>query len=126
MVNRKYRHGSHYPATADGEHVVVFYANGIFTTATGAAIHPDELEWIGPEFPKSAWQYPAADVQEEQIKKMVIDAMEYHWNDWVGDTGTLPDDFQLTDPRTKASFTPKQWAERVASDIAEQLKRQQE
>jgi hypothetical protein len=79
MAHRNHNNGSHYPAIADGEHVVVVYGNGIFTTATGAAIDPDELEWIGPEFPKSAWHYPAADVQEEQIKKMVIDAMEYGW-----------------------------------------------
>lgn len=125
MAHRNHNNGSHYPAIADGERVVVVYGNGTFTTATGAAIHPDELEWIGLEITESVWQFPVVDAQEEQIKKMVMDAMEYHWNDWVGDTGTLPDDFELSNPRTKASFTPKQWAERVASDVAEQLKKHQ-
>jgi hypothetical protein len=123
MSETQYRNGAHYPAIADGERVIVTYGDGTFCTSYGASIYPDELEWIGSEITESVWQFPVVDVQEEQIKKMVIDAMEYHWNDWVGDTGTLPDDFELSNPRTKASFTPKQWAERVAEDVAEQLKK---
>lgn len=125
MAVYQYKNGYHYPAIADGERVIVVYGNGIFTTAHGAAIHPDELEWIGSEITESAWLFPVVDVQEEQIKKMVVDAMEYRWNDWVGDTGTIPDDFELSNPRTKVSFTPRQWADRVAEDIAEYLRKPQ-
>lgn len=57
----------------------------------------------------------------DAIAKIVTETMAYHWNDWVGDTGTLPNDFEVSNPRTKVSFTPKQWAERVAESIAEQL-----
>jgi hypothetical protein len=122
MSENQYKNGAHYPAIADGERVIVAYGNGIFTTAYGASIHPDELEWIGSEIAESAWKFPVVDVQEEQIKKMVVDAMEYRWNDWVSDTGTLPHDFELSNSRTKVSFTPNQWADRVAEDIAEYLK----
>lgn len=125
MSANQFKNDCHYPAIADGKRVIVVYSNGIFTTAHGAAIHPDELKWIGSEITESAWQFPVIDVQEEQIKKMVVDAMEYCWNDWVGDTGTIPNDFESSNPRTKVSFTPKQWADRVAEDIVYQLKNKQ-
>ena len=47
------------------------YGNGIFSTAYGAAIHPDELQWIGSEIAESAWQFPVVDVQTEQIDDIV-------------------------------------------------------
>jgi hypothetical protein len=34
-------------------------------------------------------------ITEDAIKKIVIDAMEYHWNDFVGDTYSLPDDYRI-------------------------------
>lgn len=122
MSKIDYRNGAHYPAIADRKQVIVTYGNGIFSTAHGAAIHPDELEWIGSEIPESAWRLPAVDVQVEQIKAVVVEIMEYRWNDWIGDTGTLPDDFELSNPKTKVSFTPKLWADRVAEDIANYMK----
>lgn len=63
----------------------------------------------------------AKEIQREKIKNMIVDAMAYHWNDWVGDTGCIPNDIELSNSRTKVSFTPKQWAERIAEDVADQL-----
>ncbi len=58
---------------------------------------------------------------KDEIKQIVIDAMEYHWNDFVADTGHLPDDIELSNSRTRASFEPKQWADMVGSSVAEKL-----
>ena len=55
------------------------------------------------------------------VKQMILDAMEYHWNDFIGDTHTLPNDINLSNPKTKASFSPGEWAERVANDVASKL-----
>lgn len=57
-------------------------------------------------------------LDEEGIKKAVTDSMEYRWNDWVGDTHSLPNDIELSNSKTTASFSPGQWADKVATDIA--------
>jgi len=60
-------------------------------------------------------------MNKEQIRKIVINAMEYRWNDFVGDTHELPNDIEISNPRTKVSFTPRQWASNVADDVAEDI-----
>jgi len=58
---------------------------------------------------------------KDEIKKLVIDAMEYRWNDFTADTQHLPDDIELSNSRTSMSFSPGQWADLVAEDIANEL-----
>lgn len=57
-------------------------------------------------------------LDEVGIKKAVTDSMEYRWNDWVGDTHSLPNDIELSNSKTTASFSPGQWADQVAADVA--------
>ncbi len=60
-------------------------------------------------------------ISATDVEKMVLEAMEYHWNDFVGDTHSLPDDFELSNNRTKMSFTPGQWAGMVAEAVAKKI-----
>jgi hypothetical protein len=61
------------------------------------------------------------ELTKQEIKDIVIAAMEYHWNDFVCDTNSLPDDIELSNSRTKASFSPGQWADNVGESVAEQV-----
>jgi hypothetical protein len=70
-----------------------------------------EVEWEGPN--------PSKNI--DKIKEVVIAAMEHQWNGFVADTDSLPDDIILSNSGAKVSFTPGQWAQRVADDIAIQL-----
>lgn len=61
------------------------------------------------------------DNEKEEIEEIVIEAMQYYWNDFVGDTHELPDDFEVSNSRTTVSFTPKQWARLVAESVAKKV-----
>ena len=57
----------------------------------------------------------------ERIKKIVLQAMQFHWNDFVGDTNELPDDIELSNKRTRASYKNGRWSDLVAEDVALQI-----
>jgi hypothetical protein len=88
-------------------------------TAVRAKLQADHEGINKPEFDqKQSVLEVVSGLDEDGIKKAVTDSMEYRWNDWVGDTHSLPNDIELSNSKTTASFSPGQWADQVATDIA--------
>jgi hypothetical protein len=68
----------------------------------------------------AAWNARSIELDAETISHLITDefvmsALQTEWNEWVEDTGCIPDDFKIAgDDEVLIEFKASTWAEKVA------------
>lgn len=91
----------------DGAHTVNEEAKYALTTLREYIANEEKVEGL------------AEDLTEEKLNDLIDQAMNYCWNDWCADTGSVPCDFQRKHGKTY--FTAGKWASKVSKQVFRDL-----